>query len=127
MPVYGAWLAAGRTGRTMADFNGGGITGPAPGGAGSGDGPQQDGRARPGPHTGADRLSLGLSRPVFLGSSTPTRSILGALVRRRAGVSLDDIFGRSLTDTQFEALADAVRTVVTSRLLIELPGCQPGA
>jgi hypothetical protein len=65
-------------------------------------------------------------RPVLLGSSLPMRSIIGPLILRRAGVTLDDIYRGCLSDAQFTALADTLRAVKMSKLLIESPFEQPG-
>ncbi|MGO9201352.1 MAG: hypothetical protein ACLQM8_12585 [Limisphaerales bacterium] len=64
-------------------------------------------------------------RPVLLGTSVSVKAVVAGLVLRRAGVKLDAIFCGDLTDGQFEALADTLRTIKSSNLLIELPTEQP--
>jgi hypothetical protein len=71
--------------------------------------------------------ALNGDRPVLLGSSLPMRSIIGPLILRRAGITLDDIYRGCLSDAQFTALADTLRAVKMSKLLIESPDGQPGA
>jgi hypothetical protein len=65
-------------------------------------------------------------RPVIFGSSLPMRSIIGSLILRRAGVTLDDIYRGCLSDAQFTALAHTLRAVKMSKLMIESPFEQPG-
>jgi rhodanese-related sulfurtransferase len=65
-------------------------------------------------------------RPVLFATSGPVRSVIAALVLRRAGVTLEQVFRAELTDAHFDALADALRTVKTSGLLIEMQVEQPG-
>jgi hypothetical protein len=60
-------------------------------------------------------------RPVLLASTVPMKSIIAALVLRRAGVKLEHVLQGNLGDDQFVALADALRVVKTSNLLIESP------
>ncbi len=66
-------------------------------------------------------------RPVLLATSWPIKSIIAALVFRRAGVSLQEISEGTLTDDKFERLANALMEVKRSKLLIESPDGQPGA
>jgi hypothetical protein len=63
--------------------------------------------------------------PVLLATSGSIGSVLGGLVLRRAGIRLEQVFQGDLSDKQFVALADALRTVKSSRLLIETPDGQP--
>jgi rhodanese-related sulfurtransferase len=72
-------------------------------------------------------IALDGDRPVLLGSSLPMRSIIAALLLSRAGIRLDDIYRGCLSDAQFVALADTLRAVKMSKLLIESPDGQPGA
>jgi len=72
-------------------------------------------------------VALDGDRPVLLGSSLPMRSIIGPLILRRAGVTLDDIYRGCLLDVQFTALADTLRAVKMSKLMIESPDGQQGA
>ncbi len=65
-------------------------------------------------------------RPVLLATSSPMECVIAGLVLKRAGVSLDAIFGGGLTDEQFQRLADTLMEVKTSKLLIESPVEQPG-
>jgi hypothetical protein len=73
------------------------------------------------------QAALDGDRPVIFGSSLPVRSVVSALVLRRAGVTLEDIFRGNLSDSQFTALADTLRAVRMSKLMIESPDGQPGA
>ena len=66
-------------------------------------------------------------KPVFLGTSGSIESALAALVLRRAGVTLKQVFEGNLRDEQFGALADALRAVRASGLMIETPDGQPTA
>lgn len=65
--------------------------------------------------------ALDSQRPVFLATSASIKSLLAALVLRRAGVKLEQVFRGNLSDEQFGALADALRTVKMSKLMIETP------
>lgn len=58
-------------------------------------------------------------QPVLLASSWSVKSLVAALVLRRAGVKLEQVFRGNLSDEQFGALADALRTVKVSKLMIE--------
>jgi hypothetical protein len=61
-------------------------------------------------------------QPVLLATSGSIKSLLAALILRRAGVDLGQVFQGNLSDEQFAALADALRTVRMSKLMIETPG-----
>jgi hypothetical protein len=65
--------------------------------------------------------ALGSQRPVFLATSASIKSLLAALVLRRAGIKLEQVCRGNLSDEQFGALADSLRTVRASRLMIETP------
>ena len=71
-------------------------------------------------------VALDGDRPVLLGSSLPMRSIVAALLLSRAGIRLDDIYRGCLSDAQFTALADTLRAVKMSKIMIESPFEQPG-
>ena len=59
--------------------------------------------------------------PVLLATSGSIKSVLAALVLRRAGIKLEHVFWGDLSDEQFGALADALRAVRTSKLMVETP------
>lgn len=59
-------------------------------------------------------------RPVVLGTDVTVKSVLGALVLKRAGVKVEHVLEGCLTEDQFVALADTLREVKNSRLLLEL-------
>jgi hypothetical protein len=65
-------------------------------------------------------------RPVLLGTSVPVRAVIAALVLGRAGLTREEVFQGSMNDRQFAALADALRALKGSKLLIEMPDHQPG-
>jgi hypothetical protein len=65
--------------------------------------------------------ALSSQRPVLLATSWSVKTLLAALVLRRAGVKLEQVFRGDLTDEQFGALADSLRTVKMSRLMVETP------
>ncbi|HRZ47531.1 MAG TPA: hypothetical protein P5555_20335 [Candidatus Paceibacterota bacterium] len=71
--------------------------------------------------------ALGSQRPVFLATSASIKSLLAALVLRRAGVKLEQVFQGDLSDEQFTALADALRALRMSRLMVEMPNGLPGS
>ena len=71
--------------------------------------------------------ALGSQRPVLLATSGSIKSVLAGAVLRRAGIKLEQVFQGDLSDKQFVALADGLRAVTASSLLIELPGEQRGA
>lgn len=60
-------------------------------------------------------------RAVLLATSGSMKSLLAALVLRRAGINLEHVFQGDLSDEQFGALADALRAVRMSKLMIETP------
>jgi hypothetical protein len=64
-------------------------------------------------------------RPVLFATSGPVKPVIAALVLRRAGIELEQVFRAELTEEHFDALADAVRTAKNSRLLIESPVQEP--
>lgn len=64
-------------------------------------------------------------QPVLLGSSVPVKAVIAALVLRRAGVTLEEVFDGRMSDRQFTALADALRALRKSKLMIEMPDHQP--
>jgi len=66
-------------------------------------------------------------RPVLLATSWPMKSVIAALVFNRAGVRLEQVFQGTLTDDQFERLANTLTDVKKSKLLIESPDGEPGA
>jgi hypothetical protein len=57
--------------------------------------------------------------PVLLATSGAIESVLAGLVLRRAGLSLEEVFEGNLSDEQLVALADALRAVRMSRLMVE--------
>lgn len=63
--------------------------------------------------------AMNSQRPVLLATSGSIKSVLAGLVLRRAGVKLEQIVQGNLSDEQFEALADALRAVKMSKLMIE--------
>ncbi|MHC1770085.1 MAG: hypothetical protein AB9869_38355 [Verrucomicrobiia bacterium] len=71
--------------------------------------------------------AMNSQRPVLLATSGSIKSVLAGLVLRRAGVNVEQVFQGNLSDEQFGALADALRAVRTSRLMIETPDGQPTA
>lgn len=71
------------------------------------------------------KAALGSQRPVLLATSWSMKSLLAALVLRRAGVRLEQVCQGNLSDEQFGALADALRTVKMSKLMIDAPDGQP--
>jgi hypothetical protein len=70
--------------------------------------------------------ALKAERPVLLASSVSLKSIVGALIFRRARVRLEQVFAGDLTDDQFGALVDALRTLKNSSLVVESPPTQSG-
>ncbi len=66
-------------------------------------------------------------RPVLFSADVPERSIIAALVLRRAGVTRAQLYQGSFSDEQFEELTDAVRTVKLSKLIVGLPAEKVGA
>jgi hypothetical protein len=66
-------------------------------------------------------------RPVFLATSASIKSLLAALVLRRAGVKLEQVCQGNLSDEQFGAIADALRAVKMSKLMIETPAWRPAS
>jgi hypothetical protein len=58
---------------------------------------------------------------VLLATSGSMKSLLAALVLSRAGINLEHVFQGDLSDEQFGALADALRAVRTSKLMVETP------
>lgn len=64
-------------------------------------------------------------QPVILGTSVPARAVIAAMLLRRAGITLEEVFQGSLTDGQFTALADTLRALRKSKLMIEMPDHQP--
>ena len=70
---------------------------------------------------GALVAALNGGGPVYLGSSSPMRSIIGALLLRRAGIELEQVFAGRFTDDQFEKLTNTVTIVKNSKLVLEWP------
>jgi hypothetical protein len=66
-------------------------------------------------------LALSSKRPVLLSTTVPMKPLLAALVLKRAGIKLEQVFQGKIDEDQFEALIDAVGTVIKSSLVIELP------
>jgi hypothetical protein len=66
--------------------------------------------------------AIGSQGPVLLATSGSIQSLLAGLVLRRAGVNVEQVFQGNLSDEQFDALADALRTVRMSKVMIEIPG-----
>ena len=66
-------------------------------------------------------------RPVLLATSWPIKSVIAALVFNRAGVRLEQVFQGTLTDDQFERLANVFLEVKKSKLVVESPDEQTGA
>ena len=64
-------------------------------------------------------LALASKRPVLLSTTVPLKSVLTALVLRRAGIKLEQIFQGKIDEDQFEALIGAVTTVIASSLVVE--------
>jgi len=58
-------------------------------------------------------------KPVLLATSGSMKPLLAALVLRCAGITLEQVFEGNLSDQQFGALADALRAVKMSKLMIE--------
>ena len=65
--------------------------------------------------------AISSQRPVLLATSGPIKSVLASAVLRRAGIKLEQVFQGDLSDKQFVALAEALRTVKMSKLMIETP------
>ena len=59
------------------------------------------------------------TEPVLFASAVPVRSIVSALLRRQAGITLEQLYQRSFSEEQFEALIAAVIAVRDSQLLVE--------
>ena len=66
-------------------------------------------------------------QPVLFASDAPVTSVLGTLILRRSGITLEQAVQGNLTDAQFAALTLSVVAVAKSRLRIESPVEQPGA
>ena len=64
-------------------------------------------------------LALASKRPVLLSTTVPVKSVLAALVLKRAGIRMEQVFQGEMTEEQFEALIDAVGTVIASSLVVE--------
>ncbi|MDH7503202.1 MAG: hypothetical protein QHJ82_10910 [Verrucomicrobiota bacterium] len=65
--------------------------------------------------------------PVLLATSGSIRAVVAGLVLNRAGIKHAQVFQGKLSDEQFRALADALRTVKMSKLIIEMPNGLPGS
>lgn len=63
--------------------------------------------------------------PVVLGTSVPVRAVIAALLLRRVGITREEVFQGRMNDRQFTALADALRALRGSKLMIEMPEHQP--
>lgn len=74
----------------------------------------------------AMEASLKLKRPILFATDSSVKSVIGALVMRRAGVKLEQVYQGEFSDAQFEALTDNVMAVKTSILLVEPPVDQLG-
>lgn len=66
-------------------------------------------------------------QPVLLGTSVSVKAVIAALVLRRAEVTLEEVFDGRMSDGQFTALADALRALRMSRLMVEMPNGLPGS
>ena len=69
--------------------------------------------------------ALKLKRPVLFATNAPVKSVIGALVMRRAGVKLEHVYQGNFTDEQFQSLTDNIVAVKTSILLIESQSSGP--
>lgn len=67
----------------------------------------------------AMEAAISSGQPVWFSTHAPIRSIVGALVRRRARITLDDLFQDRLTDQQFDSLEYVLRSMKNVRLLID--------
>lgn len=81
-------------------------------------------RARLGAFSG--QALRGASIGGALAANAPVKSVIGALVMRRAGVKLADVYQGEFSDAQFAALTDNVMAVKTSILLVKSPVDQLG-
>ena len=71
--------------------------------------------------------ALNTNRPALLSTGADSlKPIIAALVLRRAGIELEQVFQGGFTDDQFTALTDTVRTVKNFKLMIEMPVDQTG-
>ena len=70
--------------------------------------------------------ALHSQEPVMFGSAVPVRSIIRALLLRRAGITLGQLYQRSFSEEQFEALIATVIAVRDSQLLVESQVERPG-
>lgn len=61
--------------------------------------------------------------PVLLATSGSNESVLAGLVLNRAGIKHAQVFQGKLSDEQFRALADSLRAMRMSKLLIESTSC----
>lgn len=75
----------------------------------------------------AMEASLKLKRPILFATDSPVKSVIGALVMRRAGVKLADVYQGEFSDAQFEALTENIVVVKTSILLVKSPVDQAGS
>ena len=67
-------------------------------------------------------LALNSDRPVVLATSAVSvKSVISALILKRAGIKLERVFQGDFTDAEFDALTDTVRAFAKSKLLVELP------
>jgi hypothetical protein len=71
--------------------------------------------------------TISSQQPVLLATSASIKSLLAALILRRAGVKLEQVCQGNLSDEQFGALADALRAVKMSKLMIETSAWRPAS
>ena len=74
----------------------------------------------------AMEASLKLKRPILFATDAPMRSVIGALVMRRAGVKLEQVYQGEFSDAQFEALTENIVVVKMAILLVKSPVDQLG-
>ena len=71
--------------------------------------------------------ALSTNRPALLSTGAGSlKPVIAALILKRSGIELEQVFQSGFTDDQFEALIDIVGAVKNSKLMIEIPGDQTG-
>jgi hypothetical protein len=67
-------------------------------------------------------LALNSDQTVVLSTtSVSVKSVISALILKRAGIKLERVFQGDFTDAEFDALTDTVGAIAKSKFLVELP------
>jgi hypothetical protein len=71
--------------------------------------------------------ALSSNRPALLATGAGSlKPVIAALILKRSGIEMKQVFQGGFTDDQFEALTETVRAVKNSKLLMEIPVEQTG-